>query len=150
MRITIVARVDHVDRFFQYQHPRQYHQPTQEILHELIIAHSNHISQDLYKTGCTCMFCANPHDYLINCARRVEQDEDDTDTIFIKNLPIVCCRYCVWKLPLALHLYDRINGYIHIPSTWTPPHLLTYLATCESLLTLCEEKSPQPQAVLMS
>ena len=125
MRITIVTRVDHVNRFFQYQHPEQ--QNELPSLDHLVVAASNNICEELYNHGCTCMFCSNPHDVMINRARLVQQCEEDT--IFIKNLPLVCCQCCVSKIPLTVYIADCMNGYTHIFSNWVSPRLLTQ-ATC--------------------
>ena len=120
MRITIVTRVDHVNRFYQYQHPSQKDELPR--LDNIVVAASNNICEDLYNHGCTCMFCPNPHDVMINRARLVQQCEEDT--VFIKNLPLVCCRSCVWRIPFTLYLYDCMNGYTHIFSNWVSPSIL--------------------------
>jgi hypothetical protein len=120
MRFTILSRVDHVNRFFQYQAPHNNEECSEMLLQNLLLAHSNSICQDLYNSNCTCAFCNNPHDGMLNCARLVQQEEDD-DTIFIKNMPIVCCKHCTWIIPFELVALNRVHGFTFIWSNWSRP-----------------------------
>ena len=118
MQVTIVTRVDHINRFFQCQQQVSAKECIAK-LDDLLIAASNNICQELYNHGCTCMFCTKPHDGMINCARLVRQTEDDL--IFIKNVPIVSCQFCAMKIPHAFYLHNCLHGYTHSFSTWISP-----------------------------
>tara|TARA_B100001778_G_C18540961_1_gene608263 strand:+ start:672 stop:1226 length:555 start_codon:yes stop_codon:yes gene_type:complete len=120
MLITIVSRVDHINRFFQYQCAYSDEECSQMLLQNTVIEHSNNICQELYCKNSTCSFCSNSHDGMLNCAKIVKQDEEE-NKIFIKNIPIVCCKHCVHKIPRQVQKLDNFNEYALIFSNWVRP-----------------------------